>query len=214
MRKIALLGLMFTLFSTSFVLAQGKEPVRGTFDVGPGWVGRNQAENLRNDDPVYYDLGIRFNRYLGDSQRLSFRFSFDYLGGGPRPFFDNWAEKRTVGTLVGVPVISDIGFLPNVGLAFDVVRIPHVNFALHGGVASLVVSRSASLSDGGLTANLCDYSEYADGCGIKGELLGNAGFSLRFSGHNFKKESMYAGIGYTAFTRNTRQIIVFIGGIF
>lgn len=202
MRNLVLLGLV-TLFTVTPVLAQsGKEPVKGTFDFRVAWVGQNQASNLGIDNPVYVDLGIKVNRYLGESQRLSFRFSFDYLSSERSFDKENPADY---------PWVKEWpGFLPNVGLELDLIRIPHINLSVHGGIADLIGKRSLSLGGN----NLCDNSEYSKYCGVHGQLLGNAGSSLRFSSHHFKKDSFYGGVSYTAFTRNTRQIILFLGSTF
>lgn len=216
MRKSVWIGLMFVLLIASPSLAQDEEKVKGSFDVRAAWVGRNQAQNNTIDDPVYYDLGFRVSRYIGDFQRFSFRFSFDYLGTGGRPAL-SVREERTVEvsleqppfkeTLVGYPRIHELGYMPNFGLEMDLVRIPHVNLAVHAGVGSLIVSRSIVISG----HSLCDNPEYSSGCGVKSELLGNVGMSLRFTGHKWRKDNFIGGVDYTLFTRKTKQIAIFAG---
>lgn len=226
MRKLGLFLVIFIL-SVTQVLAQDspknkEESPAGSLDLRFGWLGREQNDNFGYLDYDFYDFGFKVRKYSKAVNRLSLYYSFDYLGGGNRTI--QVASIPNPG-IYRYSRISEFALLPNIGLEADLIRLPHLNFSVHGGEAMLI-SRSSintesfyvrgdSYGNNDLVVtNSCSLPEYAGKCGFRKEFLANAGWNLRFSSHRWKKDSFYAGTGYTYYSRMTRQFYVFVGGTF
>lgn len=224
-KRIAVLGIL-TLFSASMVYAQNvdQKSAQGTADFRLGIFFDDKANPYSlYGSPLYALFGFRVGKYFDKesiARRLSFNFSFDYMG---TPGVD-WLSSEDIEVEVGPPYkreklvgnvgVLKLGLLPQGNIGFDLLQIPHLSLTLHSGAALLLakseVHLMATYNSGNSLRELCDLQEYSSFCGWRSNVLGTAGATLRI----FPKKSFYAGIDYSFFTNDKKQFVLVTGWLF